>query len=233
MRGVNSPGFRGGDPTSINRPEPQETLIAAAVASGKPVVVVFSSGSAMFSSAARRASAVLVAWYGGEETGTAIAQTLAGENNPAGRLPVTFYEDVSQLPPFTDYAMKGRTYRYFKGKPWYPFGHGLSYSTFAYSNLSAKRSEQGAEVTATVKNTSQRAGEEVVQLYVGGGPEANAPLRSLRGFQRIPLKAGESREVRFQVAAAELPKAAVEVSVGGGQPLPSSVFVKAPLPAAR
>ena len=118
---------------------------------------------------------MLAAWYGGEEAGTAIAETLAGVNNPAGRLPVTFYKGVEQLPPFTDYAMKGRTYRYFKGEPLYPFGFGLSYSTFAYSGLLAKRTAKGAEIRATVRNTSDRDGDEVVQLYVGGGPEEEAP----------------------------------------------------------
>jgi beta-glucosidase len=232
MRGVNIPGFLGGDRTSIDLPEPQERLVAAAVATGKPVVVVFSSGSALASAASKRARALLAAWYGGEETGTALAQTLAGVNNPAGRLPVTFYENVSQLPPFSDYAMKGRTYRYFKGTPWYPFGFGLSYSSFAYSGLTLKRNAQGAEVRATVKNTSARDGEEVVQLYVGGGQEPDAALRNLRGFTRVPLRAGESRELRFQVAAEDLPKTAVDISVGGGQPLPPAAFVQASLPAA-
>jgi beta-glucosidase len=114
--------------------------------------------------------------------------------------------------------MKGRTYRYFKGEPLYPFGFGLSYSTFEYSGLVAKRTAKGAEIRATVKNTSARDGDEVVQLYVGGGPEAEAPLRNLRGFQRIHLRAGESRAVTFTIGSDDLPKSAVEVSVGGGQP---------------
>jgi beta-glucosidase len=232
MRGVNIPGFLGGDRTSIDLPEPQEQLVAAAVATGKPVIVVLTSGSALASAAAKRAGALLQAWYGGEEAGTAIAQTLAGRSNPAGRLPVTFYESVAQLPAFTDYAMKGRTYRYFGGTPWYPFGFGKSYSTFGYSGLILKRTPQGAEARATVKNTSARDGEEVVQLYVHGGPEADAPLRSLRGFTRIALRAGESREVRFQVAADDLPRSAIDISVGGGQPSASVPFVRASLPAA-
>lgn len=204
----------------------------AAIATGKPVVVVLTSGSAIAAnSAAKGAKALLQAWYGGEEAGTAIAETLAGVSNPAGRLPVTFYRGVDQLPPFTDYAMKGRTYRYFKGEPLYPFGHGLSYSTFAYSALSVKRTPKGAEIRATVENTSARAGDEVVQLYVGGGPAPRAAIRSLRGFSRVALRAGESREVRFEVAAEDLPKAAVDVSVGGGQPLGNVPFVRASLPA--
>jgi beta-glucosidase len=131
---------------------------------------------------------------------------------------VTFYKSVEQLPAFTDYTMKGRTYRYFKGEPLYPFGFGLSYSTFAYSGLLAKRTPNGAEVRATVRNTSARDGDEVVQLYVGGGPRPEAPIRSLHGFQRIHLRAGESREVSFTLASQDLPVGMVEVIVGGGQP---------------
>jgi beta-glucosidase len=191
------------------------------------VVVVLTSGSAVaVTSAAERASAVIAAWYGGEEAGTAIAETLAGVNNPAGRLPVTFYRSVEQLPPFVDYAMKGRTYRYFEGDPLYPFGFGLSYSTFAYSNLVTRRTARGAEVRATVRNTSSRDGDEVVQLYVAGNGEEGAPVRSLRGFRRIHLKAGESREVTFTLDAAELPKTPVGISVGGGQPLAGTPHVE-------
>ena len=230
MRGVNIPGFLGGDRTSLDLPEPQETLVKAAMATGKPVVVVLTSGSAIAAnSAAEHAAALLAAWYGGEEAGTAIAETLAGVNNPAGRLPVTFYKSVDQLPPFTDYAMKGRTYRYFKGEPLYPFGFGLSYSTFAYSGLSAKRTPNGAEIRATVRNTSARDGDEVVQLYVGGGPGEEAPIRNLRGFQRIHLRAGESRQVSFTLGAEDLPKSAVDISVGGGQPVGNMPHVQGTL----
>ena len=176
------------------------------IATGKPVVVVLTSGSAVaINSAAAGATAVLSAWYGGEEAGSAIADTLAGVNNPAGRLPVTFYKSLDQVPAFTDYSMKNRTYRYFKGEPLYPFGYGLSYSTFAYSDLNAKRTAGGAEVSATVKNTSSREGDEVVQLYIGGGADADAPIRNLRGFQRIHLKPGESRQVKFRLTAADVP----------------------------
>jgi beta-glucosidase len=220
MRGVNVPGFLGGDRTSLDLPETQEKLVKAAIATGKPVVVVLTSGSAIAANyAAEHATALLAAWYGGEEAGTAIAETLAGVNNPAGRLPVTFYKRVDQLPPFTDYAMKGHTYRYFKDDPLYPFGFGLSYSAFAYSALSAKRTPNGAEIRATVKNTSARDGDEVVQLYVGGGPGEEAPIRSLRGFQRVHLRAGESREVRFTLGSDDLSRSAVDISIGGGQPV--------------
>ena len=221
MPGLNIPGFLGGDRTSLDLPEPQENLVKAATAVGKPVVVVLTSGSAIAANyAAEHATALLEAWYGGEEAGTAIAETLAGVNNPAGRLPVTFYKSVDQLPPFTDYAMKGHTYRYFKGDPLYTFGFGLSYSTFAYSGLSAKRTPKGAEIRATVKNTSAREGDEVVQLYVGGGSGEEAPIRSLRGFQRVHLRAGESRQVSFTLGSDDLPKSKkVDISVGGGQPV--------------
>jgi beta-glucosidase len=230
MRGLNIPGFLGGDRTSIDLPEPQEKLVEAAVATGKPVIVVLTSGSAIGANyAAEHAAALLEAWYGGEEAGTAIAETLAGVNNPAGRLPVTFYKSVDQLPPFTDYAMKGRTYRYFKGDPLFGFGFGLSYSSFQYSGLSARRTPNGSEVRATVKNTSDRDGDEVVQLYVSGGSGEEAPIRSLRGFQRIHLRAGESREVTFAVASDDLPQAGAEISVGGGQPVGNIPHVKGTL----
>jgi beta-glucosidase len=230
MRGLNIPGFLGGDRTSLDLPETQEKLVEAAVATGKPVIVILTSGSAISANfVAERANAVLEAWYGGEEAGTAIAETLAGVNNPAGRLPVTFYKSVDQLPPFTEYAMRGRTYRYFKGEPLYTFGFGLSYSTFQYTDLRSKRTANGAEIAATVKNTSTVDGDEVVQLYVGGGPGGDAPIRNLRGFQRIHLKVGESRQVSFKVGAEDIPKSKVEISVGGGQPKGSVPHVKGTL----
>ena len=211
----------GHDRSAVDLPEPQERLVKAMIATGKPVVVVLTSGSAVaINSAAAGATAILSAWYGGEEAGTAIADTLAGVNNPAGRLPVTFYKGLDQVPDFQDYSMQGRTYRYFKGEPLYPFGYGLSYSTFAYSGLSSKRTaSSGAEVSATVKNTSSRDGDEVVQLYIGGGADPDAPIRNLRGFQRIHLKAGESRQVRFTLGSEDAPKTKVDISLGGGQPL--------------
>jgi beta-glucosidase len=220
----------GRDRAAIELPETEENLVKSMIATGKPVVVILTSGSALATNyAAEHAAAVLSAWYGGEEAGTAIADTLAGTNNPAGRLPITFYKSTSQLPEFTDYDMKGRTYRYFKGDPLYPFGFGLSYSTFQYSGLTAKRTEKGAEIRATVKNTSKVDGDEVVQLYMGGGPGEDAPIRNLRGFQRIHLRGGEGRQVTFTVASGDLPKEKVEVSVGGGQPLANIPHLKGEL----
>jgi beta-glucosidase len=215
------------DRKTIELPEPQEKLVKAVIDTGKPVVVVLTGGSAIAANyAAEHAAALMEAWYGGEEAGTAIAETLAGVNNPSGRLPVTFYKGTDQLPEFTDYAMKGRTYRYFKGDPLFSFGYGLSYSTFQYSGLSAKRTPQGAEVRVTVKNTSARAGDEIVQLYVADGGEE---IRNLRGFQRVHLRAGESRNVTFTLGSEDVSKPQVEVSVGGGQPVGNTPHVKATL----
>jgi len=183
--------------------------------------------------AAEHANAILDAWYSGEEGGTAIAQTLAGVNNPAGRLAVTFYKGVEQLPPFEDYSMRNRTYRYFEGKPLYAFGYGLSYSQFEYSNLKLSKSELNAgdslEVDFEVENTNHREGDEVVQLYLSFPKLPGAPLRALRGFTRIHISPDETQHVHFTVdprnlsfvnAAGDRLVAAgtYRVSVGGGQP---------------
>jgi beta-glucosidase len=216
---VSVPGFAGGDRTDLNLPEPQEKLIEAAVATGKPVVVVLTSGSALAANfPAERAAAVLEAWYGGEEIGTAIAETLAGANNPSGRLPVTFYRSVEQLPPFDDYAMKGRTYRYFQGEPLWGFGFGLSYSKFQYSKLHATQDQRGAHISARVKNVSKREGDEVAQLYLSGAGGADDAVRELRGFERVHLRPGETRTVEFTIAPEDLPEYKARLSVGGGQP---------------
>jgi len=185
---VKIPGFVGGDRTDLNLPAPQERLLGALLDTGKPVIVVLTSGSAVaINSAKERAAAVLATWYNGEEAGTAIAETLAGVNNPSGRLPVTFYKGVDQLPPFEDYSMNGRTYRYFEGEPLWPFGYGLSYSKFEYTAPRVR----GKSVAVRVKNASSREGDAVVQLYL------RSPEPQLVGFQRVHLKAGESREVQF------------------------------------
>jgi beta-glucosidase len=212
---VNIPGFEGGDRTSIGLPASQEKLLDVAFSSGKPVVVVLLNGSALAAvSAKQRANALVEAWYPGQDGGTAIAETLTGENNPSGRLPVTFYESVEQLPPFTDYSMRGRTYRYFTGTPLYPFGYGLSYSDFRYSNLSVK----GNRVTVRVTNESSRDGDEVAQLYTTPASSKDGLIRQLRGFERVHLTAREARTLEFMLPPnmGETGK----VSVGGGQPLP-------------
>src|SRR6202044_709951 len=171
-------------------PKAEEDLLEALAATGKPLVVVLTNGSALgVNWAEAHANAILDAFYPGEEGGAAVAQTLSGRNNPAGRLPVTFYKDVSQLPAFEDYAMKGRTYRYFEGTPLYPFGYGLSYTKFTYSGLRvptdpvAAGSPMAAEVTVT--NSGDKAGDEVVELYLSFPNVPGAPLRALRGFKRV------------------------------------------------
>jgi beta-glucosidase len=231
---VDLPGFKGGDRTSLDLPKEEEDLVRALTDLGKPVVVVLMNGSALSVNwANQHANAILDAWYSGEEGGTAIAQTLAGANNPAGRLPVTFYTGVGQLPPFEDYATKNRTYRYFKDRPLYPFGYGLSYSKFEYSNLrlSTKDLNAGDPLAATVdvKNASPRAGDEVVELFLSFPQVAGAPIRALRGFARVHLEPGESRQVTLDLPPRELTyvneagdrvitAGTYRLTVGGGQP---------------
>jgi len=188
---VSESGFLGGDRTSIDLPEPEENLVEAVAAAGKPLVVVLMNGSALAVNWINaHANAVLESWYPGEEGGTAIADTLNGKNNPAGRLPVTFYKGVDQLPHFEDYSMERRTYRYFGEKPLYPFGYGLSYTTFSYSDLSVPAGVRAGEAVGadvTVANTGKAAGDEVVQVYLKFPPLAGAPRVALRGFKRIHL----------------------------------------------
>jgi beta-glucosidase len=196
-------GFMGGDRTSLDLPAPQQKLLEALSATGKPLVVVLQSGSAVaLNWANEHAAAVLEAWYPGVDGGTAIARTLAGQNNPAGRLPVTFYASLDGLPAFTDYGLKGRTYRYFSGKPLWGFGYGLSYSTFKYSpvKLSAETLKAGDPLTATVTvtNSSAVAGDEVVEAYLKT-PQTGGPIHSLAGFQRVHIGAGESKEVAITI----------------------------------
>ena len=196
-------GFDGGDRTKIALPAAQQKLLEAVAATGKPLVVVLMSGSAVALPWAKdHAAAILEAWYPGVEGGTAIARTLAGLNNPAGRLPVTFYNGVDDLPAFTDYALKGRTYRYYTGKPEWGFGFGLSYSSFKYGpvTLSSSKLAAGDSLTATVAvtNTSAVAGDEVVEAYVKT-PQAGGPIQSLAGFERVQIMAGETREVTLHL----------------------------------
>ncbi|MGD0098535.1 MAG: glycoside hydrolase family 3 C-terminal domain-containing protein [Terracidiphilus sp.] len=238
-------GFKGGDRTSLNLPKPEEDLLVSVAAAHKPLVVVLLNGSALSVNWAKaHANAILDAFYPGEEGGAAVAETLSGRNNPAGRLPVTFYKDVTQLPDFENYAMKGRTYRYFEGTPLYPFGYGLSYTTFAYSGLTvptrAVAAGSAVPVDVTVTNTGKLAGDEVAQLYLEFPNVPGAPLKALRGFQRVHLEAGASQKLHFElqprdlsmVTEAGVPIVAegeYELSVGGGQPGTGAPVVTQPL----
>jgi len=231
---VDLPGFKGGDRTSLDIPKEEEELLQSVAATGKPLVVVLMNGSALSVNwAAQHANAIVDAWYSGEEGGAAIAETLAGANNPAGRLPVTFYTGVDQLPPFTDYSMKERTYRYFHGQPLYPFGYGLSYSKFEYANLSLSTVEVQAgdplRANVDVKNASGPAGDEVVEVYLNFPQLPGAPIRALRAFQRVRVEPGETRHVEFTLNPRDLSMVneagdrvisagSYRLSVGGGQP---------------
>jgi beta-glucosidase len=231
---VDQPGFLGGDRTSLDMPKPEEDLVQAVAATHKPLIVVLMNGSALGTNWEKaHANAIVESWYAGEEGGAAIAQTLSGKINPAGRLPVTFYQDVHQLPSFEDYSMKGRTYRYFTGEPLWPFGYGLSYTTFKYSGLSLAKAPIDAgeplDVAVTVTNTGKLPGDEVVQLYLKFPDTAGAPLRALRGFQRVHLAPGASQKVEFHLQRRDLSmvtdvgdiivaQGKYTLSVGGGQP---------------
>jgi beta-glucosidase len=231
---VDVPGFVGGDRTSLDMPKDEEELLKAIrAATKKPLAVVLYNGSALSVNwAAKNADAIVDAWYGGEEAGTAIAETLAGVNNPAGRLPVTFYTGVSQLPPFEDYSMANRTYRYFKGKPLYSFGYGLSYTTFKYSGLKLTapvvKAGDTLGVDVDIRNMGKRDGDEVAELYLSFPKVPGTPIRALRAVQRVHLAAGETKHVHFDLNPRDLSSVteAGEVkvqagdyglSVGGGQ----------------
>jgi len=231
---VEVPGFKGGDRTTLDLPKPEEDLLEALKTSGKPLIVVLMNGSALSVNwANENANAILDAWYSGEEGGAAIGETIAGVNNPAGRLPVTFYKSVDQLPPFEDYSMNNRTYRYFDGQPLYPFGYGLSYSKFTYSNLKLSATGLNAgdplTVEADVKNESDREGDEVAELYLSFPKGSSPQIHALKGVTRVHLKGGETQHVRFMLDARALSAAndngdrmvsagSYRVSVGGGQP---------------
>ncbi len=227
-------GFSGGDRTKLDLPADQRAYLQAAAQLGKPVVVVNLSGSAIdLSWAQAHAAAVLQAWYPGEGGGHAIAQVLGGAANPAGRLPVTFYRSAADLPPFDDYRMAGRTYRFFDKPVVYPFGHGLSYSTFRYEAPKVEVQDDGKDagivVRTAITNTSTRDGDEVAQLYLTPPRFEGSPRLALRGFQRLHLKAGERREVSWRLDARDLSfvdrdgvrqvmPGSYRLSVGGGQP---------------
>ncbi len=231
---VHTPGFSGGDRTSIMLPAVQTSLLKTLNNSGKPVVFVMMTGSAVsIPWESENIPAILNAWYGGQSAGTAVADVLFGDYNPAGRLPVTFYRSDNDLPDFKSYDMTNRTYRYFKGEALYPFGYGLSYTTFKYDMIKAPAgviAGKNIQVSARVTNTGKMDGEEVVELYVNY-PELKikAPIRALKGFMRIALKAGESRVVSFTLTPEQMslvnengnlyqPKSRVVIDIGGGQP---------------
>jgi beta-glucosidase len=227
-------GFSGGDKTSLDLPADQRALLEKAKATGKPVVVVVMNGSPVALQWAKdNAAAVVEAWYPGQAGGQAVGNVLSGKTNPAGRLPLTFYASVKDLPPFDDYSMKGRTYRYFQGKPVYEFGYGLSYTSFSYAPLVIKAvgggAENGLSVTTEIANTGARDGEEVAELYLTPPAFEGAPRLALRGFQRVALKAGEHKTVTFALSPRDLSFVDVagkrqifpgqySVSVGSGQP---------------
>ncbi|PRP84764.1 beta-glucosidase [Planoprotostelium fungivorum] len=233
--GFNVTGFVSGDRSTIRLPKVQRVLLKALEKLRKPVVLVLNSGSAVVIDwATRHARAALAAWYSGELGGKAIIDTLVGRYNPAGRLPITFYRSDADLPPFKSYEMEGRTYRYFRGTPLYPFGHGLSYTTFSYSGLvvpSSVRAGDDANVTVTVRNTGDRDGDEVIQVYLRhfDGATPKKVNHALVAFQRVTLKAGESGTFTMVVRSRQLSvvdemgeravkEGQYQFFVGGGQP---------------
>jgi beta-glucosidase len=233
-------GFAGGDRTDIKLPRPQEALLKRIQALGKPTVLVLLSGSAVAVNwADEHVPAIVAAWYPGQAGGDAIADVLFGDYNPAGRLPVTFYRSAEDLPPFEDYRMEGHTYRYFRGEPLYPFGHGLSYTVFRYSNLqlSAKTitPEDPLTISVDVENAGERAGDEVVQLYVSDVvASVPVPIRQLQGFRRIHLAPGEKETVSFALTPRQfsliddagrrvVEPGEFQIAVGGRQPRPKDL----------
>ena len=235
-------GFAGGDRTSLDLPRAQQDLLNDLVASGKPVVLVLMNGSALSVNwADEHVPAILEAWYPGEEGGTAVAEALAGDFSPSGKLPVTFYKSADQLPAFDDYNMQGRTYRYFTGEPLYPFGYGLSYTTFEFSNLNFDKNSLGANddlvASVNVKNTGKLASDEVVELYLTHAGVDGAPLRSLAGFRRVHVAPGASQVVKITVpnrslsvvdseGVRKIVPGDVQVWVGDGQPVSSDGMPK-------
>jgi beta-glucosidase len=227
-------GFSGGDRLTLDLPKVQENLLRALAETGTPTVLVLLNGSAVASTwADEHIPAIVEAWYPGQAAGTAIADVLFGDYNPAGRLPVTFYRSTDQLPPFEDYSMKERTYRYFTGSPLYPFGHGLSFTKFSYADLRVSRSVRAgkpAKASVTVTNTGAREGEEVVQVYITDREASTpVPIRKLVGFRRIKLEAGASKRLSFSIDPRDLSlitedtRRVIEpgifgISIGGKQP---------------
>ncbi|NUR45989.1 MAG: glycoside hydrolase family 3 protein [Sphingomonas sp.] len=228
---VELPGFRGGDKTTLELPADQRKLLDQAKATGKPLIVVAMNGSPInLSWEKQNAAAILEAWYPGQSGGLAVANVLTGRSDPGGRLPLTFYRGVDDLPPFDDYDMSGRTYRYFRGTPVYPFGYGLGFTTFAYGPLAVSPLPDGGMRIATqVRNTGSRSGDEVTQLYLNFPNAPGTPRIALRGFSRLSLQPGEARTVTFDLSPRDLSSVTpggvhtvlagrYRVSVGSGQP---------------
>ncbi|MGW8205194.1 glycoside hydrolase family 3 C-terminal domain-containing protein (plasmid) [Sphingomonas bisphenolicum] len=227
-------GFEGGDKTTLDLPTDQRAFLEKAKALGKPLVVIAMNGSAIdLSWAKENASAILEAWYPGQSGGRAVGNVLFGKVDPGGRLPLTFYKSVNDLPPFAEYGMDGRTYRYFKGTPVYPFGYGLSYTRFTYTPPVIEpidgAVENGIKVRTQITNSGQRSGDDIAQLYITPPTFDGAPRIALRGFQRVSLKPGESRAIEFILSPRDLSfvtmageraliPGAYQLSVGGGQP---------------
>jgi beta-glucosidase len=227
-------GFIGGDRSTIELPAAQRQLVDALAATGKPLIIVLMNGSAIaLQDEEKKVSAILEAWYPGEFGGTAIAETLFGENNPSGRLPLTFYAGTGQLPAFDEYSMKERTYRYFSGTPLYPFGYGLSYTQFRYSNgslsSSTLRAGEPLEASVQVENVGDKTGDEAVEFYVISKAKPGAPICWLAGFEKVHLMKGETRTVRLTIDPRQLSlvdgdgnrsvqPGDYELYVGGSQP---------------
>jgi beta-glucosidase len=189
---VNIDGFKGGDRTSIELPKVQRNFLKALKDAGKQVIFVNCSGSAIaLSPETESCDAIIQAWYPGQEGGTAVADVLFGDYNPGGKLSVTFYKNDSQLPDYEDYSMKGRTYRYFNDAL-FPFGYGLSYTTYEIGDATIKGEKGNYEVSIPVSNTGLKDGTEIVQLYIRDLSDKEGPLKSLRAFQRVDVKAGQS-----------------------------------------
>lgn len=197
---VDIDGFKGGDRTNIELPKVQRDFLRALHEAGKTVVFVNCSGSAIaLEPEMETCDAILQAWYAGQEGGTAVSDVLFGTVNPSGKLPVTFYKRTDQLPDYEDYSMRGRTYRYFSD-PLFAFGYGLSYTTFRFGRARAEAAEGGYRLSVPLTNTGTRPGEEVVQVYIRRVADTNGPLKSLRAFRRVALKAGESTTVEIPLS---------------------------------
>ena len=236
---VDIEGFKGGDRTSISLPKIQTELLKELKATGKPVVFVMMTGSALgIEWEAANIPAIINAWYGGQAAGTAIADVLFGDYNPAGRLPVTFYKSINDLTDFENYSMNNRTYRYFSGEQLFQFGYGLSYTSFKYGNLVIPAtSTTNSDITfkVDVSNSGNMDGEEVVQVYLTHkNAGTKTPIRALKAFKRISLKAGETKSAEFNLGPKELSivneegireviPGEIEISVGGCQPSESAL----------